>query len=149
MLTALFTNTVVGTMFLISSTTVPVTTDMLKIIESDAISPVDMVVVECDAKEKECVLSLIKKYSKEFNYSEKMARAIAYCESNYVPNARGDNGKAYGVYQFHKPTFEMFSRLKGEKLDYYNPEDNIKLAIWALANDKENHWSCYKKITAK
>lgn len=100
-------------------------------------------------KEKKCIVELIEKYSAEYNYSKKTAKAVAYCESEYKANAVGDHGKAYGVYQFHRATFEMFSKQMGEKLDYYNPEDNIKLAIWALANDKENHWSCYKKIALK
>lgn len=146
MLTTLLTNTVIGTIFLVSSGTAPITTDMFRIAAAEPASPI---VIECDTKEKECVISLIEKYSKEFDYPVKTAKAVAYCESNYVENAHGDSGKAYGVYQFHKATFEMFAKQKGEKLDYYDTEDNIKLAIWALANDKEHHWSCYRKIAAK
>lgn len=112
-------------------------------------TPQTEVIEECDAKERKCIEGLIEKYSEEFNYSEKMAKDIASCESDLRPNVYGDGGKAYGVYQFHKPTFIMFSKQKGEKLDYYDTEDNIKLAIWALANNKENHWSCYKKVATK
>jgi len=74
---------------------------------------------------------------------------IAECESSLRPNVFGDNGRAYGVYQFHKPTFYEFSAKFGEELDYYNSEHNIKLAIWALANDREYHWTCYHKVAYK
>lgn len=148
MLTTLITNTLVGAIFFASSSGSSITpADLSMMIEA---SPAKQEVeIKCDTKEKECIIALIEKYSKEFDYSPKMAKAIAYCESNYKETAVGDKGKAYGIYQFHKPTFKMFAKQKGEELDYYNTEDNIKLAIWALANDKEHHWSCYKKVTKK
>ncbi len=99
-----------------------------------------------DEIDKECVVRLIQKYSNQYEVSQKLALDIAACESSLKPTALGDGGKAYGIYQFHKPTFELFSKKLGEKLNYYNTEDNIKLAIWALANDKGHHWSCYKKL---
>ncbi len=95
---------------------------------------------------RECVFKLIEKYSAEYGVPKKLATDIAACESSFRPDVYGDTGKAYGIYQFHKPTFELFSKKIGEDLDYYNVEDNIKLAMWAIANDKGRHWSCYKKL---
>lgn len=146
MLATLIANTVMGTMFLMSSSTTPINNGVYKMV---LIEPASPVIIKCDTKEEECIISLIEKYAKEFEYSPKLAKAIAYCESNYKETAVGDKGKAYGIYQFHKPTFKMFAKQKGEELDYYNTEDNIKLAIWALANDKEHHWTCHKKVTTK
>lgn len=94
-----------------------------------------------------CISALITAYAKEYNVSKKLALDIAECESNLRSNVFGDSGKAYGTYQFHKPTFKAFAKKMGGELDYYSTEDNIKLAIWALANDKEYHWSCYDKVT--
>ncbi len=95
-----------------------------------------------------CISALITAYAKEYGVSKKLALDIAQCESNTRGNVFGDHGKAYGTYQFHKPTFKEFSKKMGdETLDYYNNEDNIKLAMWALANNKEYHWSCYDKVT--
>lgn len=94
-----------------------------------------------------CISALIKAYAKEYGVSSQLALAIAECESNLRGNVFGDSGKAYGTYQFHKPTFKEFSKRMGEQLDYYNTEDNIKLAMWALSNKKEYHWSCYDKVT--
>ncbi|MBI5138317.1 MAG: transglycosylase SLT domain-containing protein [Candidatus Vogelbacteria bacterium] len=81
-----------------------------------------------------------------YGAEEKLALDIAFCESSFRANVYGDGGRAFGTFQFHRPTFERFSRLLGEKLDYYNNEDNIRLGVWALANNKEDHWSCYEKV---
>ncbi|MDO8493669.1 MAG: transglycosylase SLT domain-containing protein [bacterium] len=106
-------------------------------------------VCDVDEKSKECVVALIKKYADQYDFPEKMALAVASCESEFKTTALGDRGKAYGIYQFHKPTFEMFSKKLGEKLNYHDTEDNIKLAIWALSQDKGHHWTCYRKISAR
>lgn len=114
-------------------------------------TPVVIEVSACDIddKSKECVLELIKKYAKEYDFPENTALRVASCESEFKVNAVGDGGKAYGIYQFHKPTFDMFAKKFGEKLDYYDTEHNIQLAIWALSNDKGHHWTCYRKIASK
>ena len=113
--------------------------------------PVAIVQSACDSDQasKACVVELIKKYSKQYDVPVRLTMEIADCESDFIVDAVGDGGKAYGVYQFHKPTFREFSKKKGEKLDYFDTEDNIKLAIWALANNKGHHWSCYRKIAAR
>ncbi|MBI3633404.1 MAG: transglycosylase SLT domain-containing protein [Candidatus Vogelbacteria bacterium] len=104
---------------------------------------------DTDSKSKDCVVELIKKYAEQYGVRVDLAISIADCESDFKVNARGDSGKAYGIYQFHKPTFDMFSKKLGEKLDYFSTEDNIKLAMWAMANDKGFHWSCYRKIASR
>lgn len=72
---------------------------------------------------------------------------VAKCESSLRFYTQGDNGKATGTMQFHKPTFETFAKEMGEKLDYNDPIDNIKLGAWAFAQGPEykRHWSCWKK----
>ncbi|MFA5987453.1 MAG: transglycosylase SLT domain-containing protein [Candidatus Paceibacterota bacterium] len=101
------------------------------------------------AKTKECIIGLIEKYSKQYELPKQLALDIAACESNLKPTAVGDGGKAYGIYQFHKPTFSLLSKKMGEKLDYYSIEDNIRLAIWAISTDRGFHWSCYNKLARK
>ena len=103
----------------------------------------------CDSDNKEskaCIKQLIVKYSKIYGTDEKLALDIAFCESSFRANVYGDSGKAFGTFQFHKSTFEQFAKTLGEKLDYYNNEDNIKLGVWALAHNKEDHWACYEKV---
>lgn len=94
-----------------------------------------------------CISGLITAYAKKFGVSQKLALDVAKCESSLRGNVFGDSGKAYGTYQFHKPTFEAFSKEFGEQLDYYNNEDNIKLAIWAFKKGRQYHWTCYDKVT--
>lgn len=67
---------------------------------------------------------------------------VATCESGLNTTIYGDKGLAYGVFQFHRQTFDVFAKEKGEKLDYFNPKDNIDLAIWGLSHGKQSHWTC-------
>lgn len=73
---------------------------------------------------------------------------VAKCESSYNPKATGDGGKAKNVFQYHRPTFEAFSKLLGEKLDYYSYYDQSKLTafIWKNYPQYKNHWTCYTKL---
>ncbi len=72
------------------------------------------------------------------------------CESDLKHEGiYGDNKKAYGIAQFHKPTFDMFKKEAGaEYLNYFKENDQIELFSWAIANGKQKHWTCYTKITS-
>jgi len=67
--------------------------------------------------------------------------SVAQCESGFKVDAVGDSGKAYGLFQFHKPTFDGFCRG-----DYYSAKDQIVCAGEMFANHQESHWTCYKKL---
>lgn len=88
------------------------------------------------------VKDLIVKYAREYGVDLEMSLAIAKCESGFNPVIFGDNGLAYGTYQFHFSTFVAFAKEMGEKMEYDSIVDNIKLANWAFANGKLRHWSC-------
>jgi len=106
-----------------------------------------------DSQSKECVIELIEKYAKEHSVDRRFALDIAFCESSFKSEVYGDDGKAFGTYQFHKPTFELFSKKFkeefGKELSYKDNEHGIELAMWALSNNKEHHWSCFKKIALR
>lgn len=87
----------------------------------------------------------ISLYSEKYGANEAELLRVAKCESNLRPNVKGDGGSAFGVMQFHKPTFQTFSELLGEKLDYYSYHDQIKLAAFIFAKypNLRNHWTCY------
>ncbi len=88
-------------------------------------------------------------YAKRYGVDAKLAMKVAKCESEYRTNVYGDSGKAYGVYQFHKPTFELFAKAYGdESMDYKNPEHSIKLALLAISHGEGDHWTCYRKVKA-
>lgn len=70
---------------------------------------------------------------------------VAKCESGYRNDGiYGDSGKAYGVYQYHYPTFQKFSKLMGEELNYKSANDQIKLTAYIFAHYPKlaSHWTC-------
>jgi hypothetical protein len=66
------------------------------------------------------------------------------CESNLKYNAVGDNGRAFGVAQFHKATWDLFNKKRGTHLNYYSTKDQILMMGWAFKNDLQRNWSCWK-----
>lgn len=70
---------------------------------------------------------------------------MAFYESSYNAVARGDyDGRrylAYGLYQFHRPTFMWLARLSGNpKLDWKNPEHQHRVAKWAIQHGYGKLW---------
>ena len=56
-------------------------------------------------------------------------------ESGGRTDAYGDHGKAYGILQFHRATFNSFSKEYGMTyLEYENPQDQIMLADFMLSD---------------
>lgn len=92
------------------------------------------------------VKETISFYAELNNISSSHLSKVIFCESSYNPNAIGDQGLARGLAQFHKGTFDYFSKLMGEKLDYYSYNDQVKLMSWIWANYPQyrNQWSCTK-----
>jgi hypothetical protein len=70
---------------------------------------------------------------------------IADCESKLDHNATGDNGRAFGILQFHKQTFDWLSRKAQVNGDYFSKRDQIALGLWAFDNGYGYLWTCYKK----
>jgi hypothetical protein len=67
-------------------------------------------------------------------------------ESNGNEYAVGDGGKAYGILQFHRRTFDAFSAKYGLTLNYYDADDQILLAQKMLEENPKNlnHWTTKK-----
>ena len=55
-------------------------------------------------------------------------------------------GYAHGQLQYHKGTWEAFSKESGIVGDPMNRADAIKMTRWALLNGKAYHWTCSKII---
>lgn len=87
------------------------------------------------------------KYAQQYQIDASVFKKVMWCESSNRPDAIGDNGKAVGVMQFHKETFDEQSKLLGEELDYNSTKDQIKLASWMFSKNKQSHWTCYNKVT--
>lgn len=85
---------------------------------------------------------------RELTSVEKAIRVIS-CESGWIHESYGDNGKAYGLAQFHKDTFNWLAMLKGGRLNYYNAQDQFDLLVWAIENNYGYLWTCYRKLGFK
>lgn len=93
------------------------------------------------------VKEMIEYYADYYGASEKELSTTFKCESNFNQKAIGDGGKAVGIAQYHKPTFDRFSKLIGENLDYYSVHDQIKLTSYIFAEYPQyrTHWTCFSK----
>lgn len=77
---------------------------------------------------------------------ERTKMEILKCESNFRHDVWGDNGRAYGIAQFHKPTFEWLKGLANMRcLEWKSEKDQIKLLDWALRNGYGKLWSCFQE----
>lgn len=140
MLSYLIKQSLVSFFLAASATVSPATTTPTVVVQEPP-----LVTQEC--ADKACVTDLIRRYARYYGVDEDYALAIAKCESEFKTTAIGDGGRARGVYQFHKPTFHEFAKKMGESnLSYEDTEDNIKVAMWAFAHDKDHHWTCSKKV---
>lgn len=90
---------------------------------------------------------LIKEAEVKYGLKADILLKTLWCESHFEHEGLyGDNGLAYGIAQFHKPTFLAFEKESGMDLEYTDKEDQIELAGWAFANEKAWHWVCWKRI---
>jgi hypothetical protein len=94
------------------------------------------------------VVEMIEYYSDIYDQDPLLLKKVAECESEYETNLLGDGGRAYSVYQFHKSTFDRWSKEFGEPLDYKSYHDNIKLAVWSFSQGERyrNAWTTYVAI---
>lgn len=83
----------------------------------------------------------------DFDYHTLM-KDLAWKESNYGQTTRcGDNGKACGLYQFHKNTWDGFlSEFNKIGFDYNNNIDQIEITILAL---KKGYWKSWGPLKRK
>ena len=88
-------------------------------------------------------LQKIEYYSEKWDVSFADMIAVIKCESNFRhENVYGDGGRAYGLCQFHKPTFDD----NCEKCNYYSIDDQIDTMAKMFSLGLQHHWTCYKKL---
>lgn len=85
-------------------------------------------------------------YASQYQIDESVFKKVMWCESNNNPDAIGDNGKAKNVYQFHKQTFDSYSKKVGEGLDYNSYHDQIKTAAYMFSIGQARQWTTYRAI---
>ena len=84
----------------------------------------------------------LKYFANQYGSDYTTLNRVVTCESGWRSTAIGDHGLAYGFFQFHKPTFEVFAKEMGITADYYSAQDNLKVGAWAFAHGKQSHWTC-------
>ncbi len=89
--------------------------------------------------------SLIAVSPIEFPHIQVLASKIVECESGWENDAVGKAGER-GIAQFKQKTFEWMSELSGLKGSWLNEDDQWNLLLWALENNLESHWTCFKLI---
>lgn len=90
------------------------------------------------------VNQLIDKYG---GSQAEIMKKIMLCESGGSDTALGDHGLALGKFQYHKPTWDRFSKLYGQEMDYHSGLDQIKVTgfIFQQYPQYRNSWTCFKK----
>jgi len=72
---------------------------------------------------------------------------LVECESGGNPDALGDNGRAHGVLQFHRPTFEQYAPLAGViNPDIWNEEQQRRTANYMISIGEICQWTCARII---
>lgn len=76
---------------------------------------------------------------------------VGFCESsNRHEGVWGDNGKAYGKYQFWEKTFDSLAKKAGRpELQWQSERDQEWLFTWAIQNGYGRLWTCYNTIKYK
>lgn len=84
----------------------------------------------------------------EFPHTQVLASKITFCESSdRHEGIWGDNGKAYGKWQFHERTFYWLAVIAGyENVNWKNEDDQDLVGMWALEHGYAYLWTCNKLI---
>jgi len=92
-------------------------------------------------------------YALQYGAVETELVKVGGCESNFNPNAihYNDGGKgkhSVGIFQYQRSTFDGFSKLLGEELDYYSYHDQAKLTSFIFAKHPrlKSHWTCSRTM---
>jgi hypothetical protein len=101
------------------------------------LSPIDVL---SENPSPEAIKEAITYISKKYLLDESQLLQVIKCESSFNHNQYGDSGKAFGLAQFHKPTFNQYC-----KGNYYSAKDQLICLAEMWQNGKQKHWSCWKK----
>ena len=98
-----------------------------------------------DTADKETIIEAIREVAKKYLVDESQLLQTIKCESGFrhagvFGDWNGDKHLAYGLAQFHQPTFNEFC-----EGSYYSAEDQLECMAQMFANKKQFHWSCWKR----
>ena len=94
--------------------------------------------------------TLIWEASQKWNISYTILYDLAICESRLRHNnIWGDNGLAYGIYQWHLSSWVLFNNIFGTELNITSIKDQIEMTARVLQqpNGWQNWYNCYNQIS--
>lgn len=110
------------------------------------INPIKVSIAEApDRKVQDySIKELVSHYSSQFQVSQTKMLRVMNCESGGSMNPPGSNdgGRAKGLYQYHQPTWDAFSKEFGKQLDRNSAHDQVMLTAWAFSKGYDYHWTC-------
>jgi soluble lytic murein transglycosylase-like protein len=90
------------------------------------------------------------KYTKYYGVDPTIFKKVMFCESSNNPkafNKNDPNGGSFGVMQFQIATFYSYAnKLKIEKPDIHNVEQQIKVASYMFSIGQMRQWSCARNL---
>ena len=118
----------------------------LVLISSLLVNPTKLIAEPLEITPELSLREQIAVYSAQYGTDKEILMKMIECESGWNESALGDNGRAYGLLQFHKASFDRMAKAFGEELDYKSSSDQIRLASWAIQNGYAREWTSYRAI---
>ena len=89
---------------------------------------------------QQSILAAIKPITDQYNVPSRIVATIIQVESNWDPNALGDNGTSYGLFQLHTPGGQGDRAIADgyKPADLYDPALNARYAMPAIASAWNN-----------
>ena len=95
-----------------------------------------------DSPTSENIKQVLVFLASEYGINQDAMTATIKCESGFSANPAGsnDHGLAFGVAQFHKPTFQRYCSGK-----YYSATDQLVCFAEMLKKGLGDQWTCWRK----
>jgi len=97
------------------------------------------------------ILNFLDYTAEKYGLNKKRFIALAKCESNFIPTAKGDwrseTGEylANGLFQWHRRSWDKYSKVYSFKGNYENWQDQAILAATVIRDGGiKNWWNCGK-----